>query len=206
MNKGQLHIVDGGKEYFIELPDILFCKSSGNYSDIYTTEHRIFKTIRIQIGQLFAKITEKGKMVEHHLERIGRSYIINMKYIQYVNPKKGVLILHTDKDVPLTIPKAAAKELVKLVGRKQEKQVVTVYADKRKLTIERRELNEDIAFERGRMYVDLRLIYFKNGRIKICCIFKSQHSASRILRIRTSGSTRNYTEVPKRKFSYRRIY
>ena len=157
MNKGQLHIVDGGKEYFIELPDILFCKSSGNYSDIYTTEHRIFKTIRIQIGQLFAKITEKGKMVEHHLERIGRSYIINMKYIQYVNPKKGVLILHTDKDVPLTIPKAAAKELVKLVGRKQEKQVVTVYADKRKLTIERRELNEDIAFERGRMYVDLGL-------------------------------------------------
>ena len=96
-------------------------------------------------------------MINHHLERIGRSYIINMKYIQYVNPKDGTLILHTDKDDKMKIPKAAAKELVKLVGKRQEKQVVTVYADKRKLTIARHQLNEDMAFEKGRMYVDLGL-------------------------------------------------
>lgn len=157
MRKEELHLVDAQEEYYISLDEILFCMASANYCDIYMVQHTVYKTIRIQLGQLWAKIQEKGKMVEHHLERIGRSYIINMKYIQYVNPKKGVLILHTDKDVELKIPKAAAKELVKLVGRKQEKQAVTVYADKRKLTIGRHQLNGEMGFEKGRMYVDLGL-------------------------------------------------
>ena len=122
MNKELLHLVDAKKEYFISLPDVLFCTSSGNYSDIYMVQHTVYKTIRIQLGQLWNKVEKEGKMVEHNLERIGRSYIINMKYIQYVNPKNGELILHTDKDVKLKIPKAAAKELVKVVGRMQEKQ------------------------------------------------------------------------------------
>ena len=157
MRKEELHLVDAQEEYYISLEEILFCMASGNYCDIYMVQHTVYKTIRIQLGQLWAKIEEKGKMVEHHLERIGRSFIINMKYIQYVNPKKGVLILHTDKDEELKIPKAAAKELVKLVGRKQEKQVVTVYADKRKLTVGRHQLNEEVGIEKGRTYVDLGL-------------------------------------------------
>ena len=157
MRKEELHLLDGQDEYYLDLSDILFCVASGNYCDIRMVQHTWIRAIRIQLGQLWTKIQEKGKMVEHHLERIGRSYIINMKYIQYVNPKKGVLILHTDKDDELKIPKAAAKELVKLVGRKQEKQVVTVYADKRKLTVGRHQLNEDMGFEKGRMYVDLGL-------------------------------------------------
>ena len=157
MNKEKLHLVDAKKEYYISLEDILFCSSDGNYSDIHLTQHTIYKSIRIQIGKLWAMIEEKGKMVDHHLERIGRSYIINLRYIQYVNPKKGIVILHTDKDVELKIPKVASKYLLQFVGRGQEKQVVTIYADKRKLTVGRHQLNEDMAFEKGRMYVDLGL-------------------------------------------------
>ena len=157
MDKLKLHLVDAQKEYYFFLDDILFCSADGNYCDIHMVQHIIHKSIRIQLGQLWKKIEEKGMMINHHLERIGRSYIINMKYIQYVNPKDGTLILHTDKDDKMKIPKAAAKELVKLVGKRQEKQVVTVYADKRKLTIARHQLNEDMAFEKGRMYVDLGL-------------------------------------------------
>ena len=156
MNKEQLHIVDAKKEYYMSLADILFCSADGNYVDL-CLKNSIFKSIRLQIGHLWQQVIEKGKMVEHHLERIGRSYIINMRYVQYVNPKDGTLILHTDKDVKLKIPKAAAKELVKLVGKRQERQVVTVYADKRKLTVCRHQLNEDMSFEKGRMYVDLGL-------------------------------------------------
>lgn len=157
MNKEQLHIIDAQKEYYLSLNEILFCSADGNYCDIYMTNQTVYRSIRIQLKYLTTAIKEKGKMVEHHLERIGRSYIINMQYVQYVNPKQGVLILHTDKDIKLTIPKAAAKELVKHIGKQQEKKVVTVYADKRKLTIERHQLNEEIAFENGRMYVDLGL-------------------------------------------------
>ena len=152
-----LHIIDAKKEFLISLPDILFCSSSGNYCDIHMVQHTVYKTIRIQIGQLWKAIEKKGKMVEHHLERIGRKYIINTKYIGFVNPKNGELILHTDKDIELNIPKAAAKELVKVIGREQGKQVVTVYADKRRLTVGRHQLNEDMAFEKGHMYVDLGL-------------------------------------------------
>lgn len=157
MNKGQIHLVDAQKEYYFFPDDVLFCSADGNYCDIYMVQHTIYKSIRIQLGQLWKKIEEKGKMIDHHLERIGRSYIINMKHIGYVNPQNGELILQTDKNVKLKIPKAAAKELVKFVGKRQEKQVVTVYADKRKLTIGRHLLNEDMAFEKGRMYVDLGL-------------------------------------------------
>jgi hypothetical protein len=157
MNKGQLHLVDAQKEYYFFPDDVLFCSADGNYCDIYMVQHTIYKSIRIQLGQLWKKIEEKGKVIDHHLERIGRSYIINMKHIGYVNPQKGELILQTDKNVKLKIPKAAAKELVKFVGKRQEKQVVTVYADKRKLTIGRHQLNDDMSFEKGRMYVDLGL-------------------------------------------------
>jgi len=157
MNKGQLHLVDAQKEYYLFLEDILFCSADGNYCDIYMVQHTIYRSIRIQLGQLWRKIEEKGKMVDHHLERIGRSFIINLNYVSFVSPKTNTLILHTDKEIKLKIPKAAAKELVKFVGKRQGKQVVTVYADKRKLTIERHQLNEDITFEKGRMYVDLGL-------------------------------------------------
>ena len=105
MAKDKLHLVDGKAEYYISLEEILVCVAAGNYTDIYLVNHTKYPTIRIQIGQLWTKIKELGKMIGHHLERIGRSYIINMNYIQYVNPKKGNLTLHTNKDVELKLQK-----------------------------------------------------------------------------------------------------
>ena len=160
MNQEQLHLVDAKKEYYISMRDEdgpLFISAEGNYCDIYMVQHTVYKSIRIQLGQLWALIEEKKKMVQNHLERIGRSYIINVKYVQYVNPQNGDIILHTDKDIKLKIPKTAAKELAKFIGRKQPKQVVTVYANKRKLTVARHQLNGAMAFEKGRMCVDLGL-------------------------------------------------
>ena len=112
MANEKLHLVDAKTEYFISLDEILVCIAAGNYTDIYLVNHTKYPAIRIQLGQLWTKIKELGKLVEHHLERIGRSYIINMKYIQYVNPKKGKLTLHTNKDVDLELPKKAAEKLV----------------------------------------------------------------------------------------------
>ena len=88
MAKEKLHIVDAKTEYYISLDEVLFCSASGNYTDIYMVNHTKYPTIRIQLGQLWTKIEKLGKMVEHNLVRIGRSYIINIKFIQYVNPKK----------------------------------------------------------------------------------------------------------------------
>ena len=158
MDKEKLYLVDGKEQHFISLRDEdgpLFVHADGNYCDINMVQHTVIRAIRIQIGQLWSMIEEKKKMVENHLERIGRSYIINLKYVQYVNRKNGEIILHTDKDEKIKISGAAAKELAKLMGKKQPKQVVTVYANKRKLTVARHHLNDAMAFEKGRMYVDL---------------------------------------------------
>lgn len=160
MDKEKLYLVDGKEQHFISLRDEdgpLFVHADGNYCDINMVQHTVIRAIRIQIGQLWSMIEEKKKMVENHLERIGRSYIINLKYVQYVNRKNGEIILHTDKDEKIKISGAAAKELAKLMGKKQPKQVVTVYANKRKLTVARHQLNDAMAFEKGRMYVDLGL-------------------------------------------------
>ena len=129
--KPQLHIKDGKKEYFIAPEDILFVKADGNYCDIFMTQDTVYRSIRLQLGKLWGMIEEKGKAIEHHLERIGRSYVINMRYIQHVNQKNGVAVLHAHKDVELKIPKVASKELLKAIERGMGKQVVTVYADNR---------------------------------------------------------------------------
>ena len=155
--KPQIHIKDGKKEYYISPDEILFAKADGNYCDIFMIHDTVYRTIRLQLGQLWSLIEEKGNAVEHHLERIGRSHIINMRYIQHINQKEGIAVLHTDKDVELKIPKVASKELIKAIGRGQGKQVVTVYADKRRLSVPRHQLNEEMIFEKGRMYVDLGL-------------------------------------------------
>ena len=70
MRKEELHLLDGQDEYYLDLSDILFCVASGNYCDIRMVQHTWIRAIRIQLGQLWTKIQEKGKMVEHHLEEV----------------------------------------------------------------------------------------------------------------------------------------
>ena len=48
---------------------ILFCMASGNYCDIYMIQHTVYKTIRIQLGQLWAKIEEKGEWLNITLKK-----------------------------------------------------------------------------------------------------------------------------------------
>ena len=118
MNKERLHIVDGQKEYYITLNEILFCSADGNYCDIYMTQKTIYKSIRIQLGQLWSKIEEMDQMAEHHLERIGRSYILNLRYIEFVNVRKGVVVLRSENDtVQINVAKAACKSLSEFVNR-----------------------------------------------------------------------------------------
>lgn len=166
-----LHITDARKRYNIRLDSIIYCEADGNYSDIYLNDinkatsevnlqYKAYKSVRIQIGQLWQKIEELGKFEDHTLMRAGRSHIVNLKYIQHVS-EKGVVVLNSNNlDVTLTIKKPAARELSKAVVqliKGQKKQVVTIYADKKKLTIPRHKLNDDLTFEESRMYVDLGL-------------------------------------------------
>lgn len=158
MEAKQIHLKDGKKEYFISIDNVLFVKAGGNYCDVYLTQHIIYKTIRIQIGQLWNLIEGVKPANNHTLARIGRSYIINLKYLQYTDPKKKVIKLYTDKAVELIVPREAIKSLLMLLSKDKRREVLrSEYFEEKVLTIPVEELNEEHQKSNGFEYVDLGL-------------------------------------------------
>ena len=159
MTPKQIHIKDGRKEYYISIEDILFAKADGNYSNIYLTQHTKYDTIRIQIGQLWKLIEEAVSSEKHSLARIGRSYIIAMKYLQYADPKQRTITLHTDKDVVLeNVPREAVKSLLMLLSKDKRKSVLrTDFIEQKVLMMPIDELNDEHLTSNGFEYVDLGL-------------------------------------------------
>ena len=106
MSEPVLKIKDGRNLYFLDPVDLLFIKADGNFCDIYK-KLTVYKTVRIQIGQLWKAITELD--IVHTLVRADRSTIINIRYIEKVDVKKGSLILKRgDEGVFLRIATSAA--------------------------------------------------------------------------------------------------
>ena len=153
-----ISIKDGKKQYFIGVDDILFALADINYTDIYLTQHTVYKTIRIQIGQLWKLIEEVKPANSHTLARIGRSHIINLKYLQYADPKKKTITLHTTKDVVLEkVPKAAVESLLMLIDKNKRREVLSVYSQRMKLKVSIEDLNDEHLEIDGKVYVDLGL-------------------------------------------------
>lgn len=98
MEKREIHIIYGKKEWFLPLDDILIVKADGNYSDIYLSNSHYY--IRILLGKFWDEIEAQGKGYPHHLVRIGRSYIINMDYLTEVDPVEGSITLYKS-DAPI---------------------------------------------------------------------------------------------------------
>ena len=159
MREATIHIVDAKKEYYISLDDILFTKADGNYSDIYLVHNTIYPTIRIQIGQLWKLIEEVKPANSHSLARIGRSFIINLYYLQFADPKSRTITLHTDKDVVLEdVPREAVKSLLMLLSKEKREEVLRKeYVQKKVLTVPVEELNSEHLISDGFEYVDLGL-------------------------------------------------
>lgn len=159
MKEMTIHIVDAKKEYYISPDDILFSKADGNYSDIYLVQNTIYSAVRIQIGQLWKLIEEVKPANRHSLARIGRSYIINLNYLQFADPKNRTITLHTDKDIVLeAVPHAAVKSLLMLLSKEKREEVLRKeYVQKKVLTILVEELNSEHLMSDGFEYVDLGL-------------------------------------------------
>ena len=63
MEKRNIHIVYGKKEWYLPLDDILFVKGDGNYSDIFLSNSHY--NIRIQLGKFWDEIESQGKGCPH---------------------------------------------------------------------------------------------------------------------------------------------
>jgi len=92
MEKRNIHIVYGKKEWYLPLDDILFVKGDGNYSDIFLSNSHY--NIRIQLGKFWDEIESQGKGYPHQLERIAKSFIVNLDYLTAVDPIEGVITLY----------------------------------------------------------------------------------------------------------------
>ena len=139
MSEPVLKIKDGRNLYFLDPVDLLFIKADGNFCDIYK-KLTVYKTVRIQIGQLWKAITELD--IVHTLVRVDRSTIINIRYIEKVDVKKGSLILKRgDEGVFLRIAKSAGTPL-------QEKLNI-LYGDniEKPSELKREDFPNDISYE-----------------------------------------------------------
>lgn len=92
MEEKKIHIVYGKKEWYLPIDDIIFVKADGNYSDIYLSDTKY--NIRIQIGKLWDEIEAQGKGYPHHLERLARSFIINLQLFAHADPINGTITLY----------------------------------------------------------------------------------------------------------------
>lgn len=155
MKPQPLHIKDGKKEYYIAPEEILFVQADGNYCEFHLTSHIRYPTVRIQIGQLEQMLNEHPY---NGLHRTGRSFMINLDYVKYVDPKKSTVTLHTDEDVQVEgMSKAAITDLLAKLSREKRKEVLKPVSYNQVLIVDVKDLNDDHPLDSGHEYVDLGL-------------------------------------------------
>jgi len=93
---------------------LVYIASDGNYSDIYTRNKEKY-TVTVQLGAIEELIHTQFHINGDRIVRIGKSLIINMDFVTYINPSRKQIILsdsHTFK-FTLEASKEALRELKK---------------------------------------------------------------------------------------------
>ena len=100
-------------ELFRIAADSLVCViSDGNYSDIRTRDGDT-RTVTVQLGIIEELIHRQFKSNENECVRIGKSLIVNLRFVYLINPTKKQIILsdnHTFK-FSLEASKEALRQL-----------------------------------------------------------------------------------------------
>lgn len=92
-------ILSNSNEFIrISADSLVYISSDGNYSDIYTRDGEK-RTVTLQLGMIEETIAQQFKGDNQYV-RIGKSLIVNLQFLHYINPSKKQLILsdnHTFK-------------------------------------------------------------------------------------------------------------
>ena len=98
--------------------EVVFVSSDGNYSTIVFVygESRV---LTLQLGQLEQLIGNQLHGSENVFIRIGKSLIINRRYISYIHPSKQQLVLSDGRSSSHTLSasREALKQLKELIER-----------------------------------------------------------------------------------------
>ena len=155
ISEGNKLMLEDKKISIVFLDDVIFVEADGNYCDIYT-KTKTFKSIRGQIGQMEDMLEETK--YPHSLERVHKSYIVNLDLLKEVDPKKGTVTFLIDRELdPTPIGKENAKVLLTHLKNEKRIEVLSAFAKKQMLNVPIKELNDTHEFEKGVEYVDLGL-------------------------------------------------
>ena len=91
--------ISNSKE-LLRLPtdNIVYVAGGGDYSDIMMTDGKK-RTVTCQLGQVEDMLSAQLGQNGSHLVRIGKSLIINMNFLSYINPSKKQIILSDCKSI-----------------------------------------------------------------------------------------------------------
>lgn len=80
----------------IRTTQLLYIQSDGNYSTLFLTGGEM-RVVTFQLGQLEKIMASQLPETDNNFVRIGRSLIINLNYVFYINLSKQQLVM-ADKD------------------------------------------------------------------------------------------------------------
>lgn len=100
------------KRMLVNLNDILFCKASDNYTEIFMNDGKS----KYLLSKTLKKIV--SELPEHQFYRVHRSYIVNLQHVNTLDNKKNTLNLNHlnqewDQNIPISLTyKERIKELL----------------------------------------------------------------------------------------------
>ena len=101
---------DGSRTIIFEVSELIYAKSSCNYTDLWLTKGIQYSTVRIQIGQLWRLLEETG--VPNCLARIDRCTILNGSFVSNIKAKECVVTVSLGHEhVDIHIAKSAIAPL-----------------------------------------------------------------------------------------------
>lgn len=101
--------------------EVVFIQADGNYSSLHFTHNRQ-NTVTLQLGQIERNIALQLPQTGTNFIRIGKSLIINRKYVSYINLARQMLILNANDGQAhsLSASREALKQLKELIEREQK--------------------------------------------------------------------------------------
>ncbi|MDY6326770.1 MAG: LytTR family DNA-binding domain-containing protein [Bacteroidales bacterium] len=105
-----LTIINSNELIRIAAGSLVYVSSSGNYSDIYTRDGER-RTVTMQLGMIEELINKQLQESDREFIRIGKSLIVNLRFLHYLNPSKKQIVLSDNSTFKISLE--ASKEALK---------------------------------------------------------------------------------------------
>ncbi len=100
--------ISNAKElYRLPVDSIIYVSGDGDYSDIMMADGKP-RTVTCQLGHIEEMLTRQLGTEGRNLVRIGKSIIINLDYLVFINPSRKQLVLGDCRGMEFTL--SASKE------------------------------------------------------------------------------------------------